>query len=151
VHIKLGSQSESESESLYDWRFTAKQFALATSSASLTTSNFNFQLKIFCHSPYVTSSLRRGCVYPLQFLLVLASVVILRSESSGTHNHILLPQIRDSPNLKAWSSYLYPPGTGWPNYTPRHWVPLQSPPATHRATMEEFEPTFKRACFSVCI
>jgi hypothetical protein len=30
----------------------------------------------------------------------LASAVILRSESRGTHYHILLPQIRDSPNLE---------------------------------------------------
>jgi hypothetical protein len=39
-------------------------------------------------------------VYSLQLLLVLASAVILRSESRGTHNHILLSQIRDSPNLE---------------------------------------------------
>jgi hypothetical protein len=30
----------------------------------------------------------------------LASAVILRSESRGTHDHILLSQIRDSPNLE---------------------------------------------------
>jgi hypothetical protein len=34
-------------------------------------------------------------------LLVLASAVILRSESHGTHDHILLSQIRESPNLEA--------------------------------------------------
>jgi hypothetical protein len=33
-------------------------------------------------------------------LLALASTVILRSESSGSHDHILLSQIRDSPNLE---------------------------------------------------
>jgi hypothetical protein len=42
--------------------------------------------------------LGRGWVCRLQLLLVLASAVILRSESRGTHDHILLPQIRDSPN-----------------------------------------------------
>jgi hypothetical protein len=52
------------------------------------------------HSPYVTSSLTRGWVSCLQLLLVLASAVILRSESRGTHNQILLSQIRDSPNLE---------------------------------------------------
>jgi hypothetical protein len=26
------------------------------------------------------------------------------------------------PTWKARSLYLYPPGTGWPSYTPRHWV-----------------------------
>jgi hypothetical protein len=33
-------------------------------------------------------------------LLVLARAVILRSESRGTHHHILLSQIRDSRNLE---------------------------------------------------
>jgi hypothetical protein len=36
----------------------------------------------------------------LQLLLVLTSVVILISESRGTHDHILLSQIRDYPKLK---------------------------------------------------
>jgi hypothetical protein len=27
---------------------------------------------------------------------------------------------------------LYPPGTGWPSYTFRHWVPYSSPPTTRR-------------------
>jgi hypothetical protein len=40
----------------------------------------------------------------------------------------------------ARSLYLYPPGTGWPSYTPRHWVPFSSPPATLRATVEVFDP-----------
>jgi hypothetical protein len=42
----------------------------------------------------------RGWVCRFQLLLALASAVILRSESSGTHDHILLSQIRDSPNLE---------------------------------------------------
>jgi hypothetical protein len=49
---------------------------------------------------YVTSSLTRGWVCHLQLLLVLASTVILRSESCGTHDHILLSQIREPPNLE---------------------------------------------------
>jgi flagellar basal body P-ring protein FlgI len=36
----------------------------------------------------------------LQLLLVLASAVILSSESRGTHYHILVSQIEDSPNLE---------------------------------------------------
>jgi hypothetical protein len=35
----------------------------------------------------------------LQMLLVLASAVIFESEYRGTRDHILLSQIRDSPNL----------------------------------------------------
>jgi hypothetical protein len=51
-------------------------------------------------SPYVTFSLTRGWVRRLQLLLALASAVILGSESRGTHDHILLSQIWDSPNLE---------------------------------------------------
>jgi hypothetical protein len=36
--------SESDSELLYDWRFTANQFVLATSPLRLATTNFIFQL-----------------------------------------------------------------------------------------------------------
>jgi hypothetical protein len=59
-----------------------------------------FQLNTCGYSPYVTSSLPRGWVCRLHLLMVLASSVILRSESRGTHDHILLSQIRDSPNLE---------------------------------------------------
>jgi hypothetical protein len=44
--------------------------------------------------------LTRVRVSRLQLLLVLARAVILRSETGGTHDHILLSQIRDSPNLE---------------------------------------------------
>jgi hypothetical protein len=37
---------------------------------------------------------------PFKLLLVLASAVIFTSESRGTRDHILLSQIRDSPNLE---------------------------------------------------
>jgi hypothetical protein len=59
-----------------------------------------FQLNICGYSPYVTSSLTTGCVWRLQLLLVLASAVILGFESRGTHDHISLCQIRDSPKLE---------------------------------------------------
>jgi hypothetical protein len=42
----------------------------------------------------------RGRVCRLQLLLVLASLVILVSNSRGTHVQILLSKIRDSPNLE---------------------------------------------------
>jgi hypothetical protein len=58
------------------WRFTANQFHLATSPLRPTTRIFIFQLN--------TS---------VQLLLGLATTVILRSESHGTHDHILLSQI----------------------------------------------------------
>jgi hypothetical protein len=58
-------------------------------------SNFFFQLNTWGYSPYVTPSLTRGWVCRLKLLLVLASAVILGSESRGSHDHILLFQIRD--------------------------------------------------------
>jgi hypothetical protein len=95
-----GLTSESEPELLYDCRFTANQFVLATRPLRLTTSNFIFQLNTCGYSPYVRSSLTRGWICRLQLLLVLTSSVIVRSESHGIHGHILLSQIRDSPNLE---------------------------------------------------
>jgi hypothetical protein len=90
----------SSSVLLYDWRFTTNHFVLVTSPLRFTTSNFIFQLNTCDYSSYATSSLTRGWVCRLQLLLVLASAIILRSESRGTHDHILLSQIGDSLNLE---------------------------------------------------
>jgi hypothetical protein len=65
-----------------------------------THDQYFFQLNTCVHSLCVTSSLTRGWNCRLQLLLALASAVILKSESRGTHDHILLSPIRDSPNLK---------------------------------------------------
>jgi hypothetical protein len=48
------------------------------------------------------------------------------------------------PTWRARSLSFYPPGTGWPGYTPRHWVPFSSPPTTRRATVEVFDPASTR-------
>jgi hypothetical protein len=68
-------------------------------------------------------SLTIGRICRLQLLLVLASAVILESESSGSHSHILLSQIWDFPSLEGQVpifisprnrlTQLYPPGTGF--------------------------------------
>jgi hypothetical protein len=141
---RAGTQSESESELLYDWRFTASSFVLATSPLRLTTSNSIFQLNTCSYSPYVTSSLTRGWACHLQLLLALASAVILRSDSRGTHDHILLSQIRESTNLEGQVPVFIPPKNRLTRYTPRHWVPFSSPPTTHRATVEVFDPASTR-------
>jgi hypothetical protein len=59
-----------------------------------------FQLNSCGHRPYVTSSLTTGWICRLQLLRAFDTAVILRAESRGTHNHSLLSQFRDSPNLK---------------------------------------------------
>jgi hypothetical protein len=52
--------------------------------------------------------------------------------------------IENSPTWRTRSPHLYPPGTGWPSYTPRHRVPFSSPPTTRRAGVEVFEPASTR-------
>jgi hypothetical protein len=64
-------------------------------------------------------SMTRGRVCRLQLLLAFASAVILGSESLGTHDHILLSQIRDFPFRRllrlAGSRWMYstPPPHRW--------------------------------------
>jgi hypothetical protein len=70
---------------------------------------FYFQLNTCGNSTYVTSSVTRGWVCRFQLLLALASAVILGSKSRGTHYHILLPQIRDFPNLEGQVSVFISP------------------------------------------
>jgi hypothetical protein len=60
----------------------------------------SFQPNLCGYSPYVTFSLTREWVSHFQLLLALASAVILRSESRGTHGHISLSHIRNSANLE---------------------------------------------------
>jgi hypothetical protein len=122
--INVGSESESESELLYDWRFTANQFVLATGPLKPTTSIFFFQLNTCGYSPYVTSTLTKGWVCRLQLLLLLASSAILRSETRGTHDHILLPQILDYPNLKGQGPAFISPRKRVAQLYPNHWVPF---------------------------
>jgi hypothetical protein len=63
-HTNLLLFSESESELLYEWRFIANQFVLATSPSRPTTRNFIFQVNTCGCSPHVTSFLARGwCGY----------------------------------------------------------------------------------------
>jgi hypothetical protein len=73
----------------------------------------------------------------------LASAVILGSESHGNRDHIHCLRFETfQPGTPRPRIYVvYPPGTGWPSYIPRHWVPISSPPTTRRDTMEVFEPT----------
>jgi hypothetical protein len=94
------AQSKSQSQSY----FTTGGLPSLSSSwrQSLETHDqyFFFQLNTCGYGPYVTFSLTRGWVCRIQFLLVLASAFILGSESRGTHDHILLSEIRYFPNLE---------------------------------------------------
>jgi hypothetical protein len=62
--------------------------------------NHIFPLYTCCYISYGKSCLTRGWVCRFKLLLFLASAVILRPESRGTHDHILRSQIRDSSKLE---------------------------------------------------
>jgi hypothetical protein len=116
-------------------RFTADRFVLATSPLRLTTSNFIFQLNTYSYSPYVTSSLIHNCCWSSP------------GQSFSDHSLVGLIttfyclQFEIPPTWWARSPHLYPPGTGWPGYTPRQWVPFSLPPTTRRAMEKVFDST----------
>jgi hypothetical protein len=141
----LQSNFSSDRELLYDWRFTTNQFVLAPNPTRPTTSIF-FQLNTWCCSPYVTSSLKRGWICRLQLSLALASAVIFGSESGGIRDLILLFQNRNSPTLEGQVPEFIPQGTGWPSYTPRHWVLFLPPSTSVTATVKVFEPGSWNTC-----
>jgi hypothetical protein len=123
--------------------FTANQFILMPSPLRPTTRILFFDWTLAV-SLYVTAFLMRWWVCHLQLLLALASAVILASESRRTHDHILLSQIQDSPNLEGQVPIYMSPGTGWPTYTRRQCVPFHRL-LRHTATVEVFDPTSTQA------
>jgi hypothetical protein len=60
----------------------------------------------------------------------ICSVITRWSESRRILNHTVLSHLRFPPPRRVRFPYLYPPGTGWPSYTPGHWVPCTSSLAT---------------------
>jgi hypothetical protein len=106
--------------------------------------HFFFQLNTCGHSPYVRSSLTRGCVCRLQLLISFASAVILRFESRGTHDHILLSQTRDSRNLEGQFPVFIAPRNRVAQIRPQILGSLSSLPTTHGAMVEISDPTSTR-------
>jgi hypothetical protein len=84
-------------------------------------------------------------------MLALVSAAILRSEYRGTHNHILLSQIRDSPNLEGQVPVFISPRDRVAQLYPRHWVSFSSPPTTRRATVEVFDSASTRGYYQTGI
>jgi hypothetical protein len=99
-----------------------------------THDQYFFQLNNCFHSPYVISSLTRGWVYCLQLLLVSPAQSFSGLTPAGLVTIFYCLRLETPPTWRARSPYLYPPGTGWSSYTPRHWVPFSSPPTTRRTT-----------------
>jgi hypothetical protein len=63
----------------------------------------------------------------------------LGTSSAGLMTIFYCLRFETPPTWRTRSPYLYPPGTVWPGYTPRHWVPISSPPTTRRASVEIFD------------
>jgi hypothetical protein len=64
----------------------------------------------------------REWVCRLELMLVLARAVFLGPSPVGPVTIFYCLRFETLPTWRARSSYSYPPGTGWPSYTPRHWV-----------------------------
>jgi hypothetical protein len=99
------------------------------------------QLRVsLCGPPMLT----RGRVRHLQLLLVLARAVILRSESCGTHGHILLSDSR-LPKPGGPDHRIYILQEQGSPVIPQALGPFLSPPTNRRATVEVLEPVSTRA------
>jgi hypothetical protein len=100
---------------------------------------FSFQLNTCGYSPYVVLSDERMGL----------SFRNAAGPRRRSHSQVRVPgvsittfyclRLETPPTWRTRSPYLYPPGTGWPGYTPRHWVPIPSPFTTRRATVEVFD------------
>jgi hypothetical protein len=108
------------SQLLYEWRFTANQFVLATTPLRLTISNIS-QLNTCGHSPYVTSSLMRGWVCRLQFTA---------GPRQPSHSQIRVPRDSQS-HVTVSDSRLSKPGDPGPRiYIPQEQGGPVIPPGT---------------------
>jgi hypothetical protein len=124
--ILITEQPMSKSKLLYEWRSVSMSWYRAplwdlrsdtTSCRSVAVWNLR---SYFCGEP----SLTRGRVCNLQcnhsLVRVAQKPLPYFTVSSET-----------PPTWRARFPYLYLPGTGWPSYTPGHWVPFTSPLTTH--------------------
>jgi hypothetical protein len=95
-----------------------------------------FQLNASCYSPYVSSSLTRAWVCRLQLLLAWPAQSFSGSSPVGLMATYYSLRFETPSTWWVRSPYLYPPGTGWPSYRPRHWVLFSLPPTTRMATVD---------------
>jgi hypothetical protein len=120
--------------------FSSRKFGIKKLSWSLRrVSNYTC-----CHSPYATSSLTRGWFFRLQLLPVPPAQSFSDPKTAGLTITFYFLRFETPATWRARSQYLYLPGTGWPSYTPRHYVPFSFPPTTRRATVEVLEPASTR-------
>jgi hypothetical protein len=73
---------------------------------------------------YGAPSLTRGRICLLQLLLSSPAQAFSGPSPAGLMTLFYSLRFETPPTWRARSPYLYPPGTGWSGYTPRHWVYL---------------------------
>jgi hypothetical protein len=114
----------------YDRQSVGQSVLVSGTHPSGTSDQFFYLLEIFFRQLrvyFVASFLTRGRVCNLLLLLVLASAV-----PRDSRPYFIVPILETPPTWRARSPYLYPPGTGWPSYTPGQWVHFPSPLTTRR-------------------
>jgi hypothetical protein len=117
------SQSQSQSQSYFTTDGLRQPVLLGDKPGEIHDQHF-FLLNTFFHSPYVTSSRTRGWICDLQLLLILASAVILRSDSRGISWSYFTVSNSRLPRPGGPGARIYHPGTGWPSYTSRRLLRL---------------------------
>jgi hypothetical protein len=114
-------------------RLTVSQYVLASSTLVGLATKYYFLSECFC-----LSLVSVGRPLWREDGSAICSVITQWSESLITRNHTLLSHLR-LPQPGGPDSHIYiPPGTGWPGYTPGHWVPFTSSLTSRRATVEVF-------------
>jgi hypothetical protein len=133
-----------KSKLCYDRRLVGQSVLVSSTHLGLKTQIFITvrQLRV---SSFGDPSLTRRRFCRLQLLLVFSRAVILGSESRGTHDLILLSQIRDSPNLEGqvlvFISFRNRMAQLYPQVLGSLFIACYDSP---RATVEVFEPAFTR-------
>jgi hypothetical protein len=132
-------KSKSKSKLCYDWR-SVSQYLLVSSTRLGLMTRF-LLLSDSCGFVDVGCSLWQENGSAVHSCCRSSSALSFSGPSPGGLVTIFYClKFETPPTWRARSPYLYPPGTGWPSYTPRHWVPFLSPPMTRRDTVEVFEP-----------
>jgi hypothetical protein len=119
--LRMPSESESESELYYDRRSVGQSVLVSSPLLGLMTRFFNTvrHLRV-CW--YGGPPLMRGQVCLLQLLLSSLAQSFWGPSPTGLMTTFYCLRFETPPTLRTRSLYLYPPGTRWPGYTPRHWV-----------------------------